>query len=247
MKRLQVVFGEMTLEKALASFLKPYTYSYDPLTISPAPGNILQVRGEGGHITNVTVVRLGGGDYEGPASPILKIVALAAREEPIPESLDLQQKFEFNQTSILDNGSELDDQPKKSKKPNQINRIGFAQQVAVLAALQKQREAGNRYDTHETLAKVIQEIVGFKFTKGNLEGIREEMLALPPEQGGFDVGLELIVSKSPRHNAEPKQDLKARLAAVEMAMKDLPAMIAKLQEQVNKLTQANMQERGKLE
>jgi hypothetical protein len=237
MKRLQVVFGEMTLDEALASGLKAYVYAYDPETISPAPGNILQVRCYG-VLENVTVVRLGTGDYKGPASPILGIVALAAREELIPESPELQQSFEFAQASKLNNDSTSDDQ---AKQPKKINCIGQAQQMAVLAALQKQREAHNRYDTLETLAKVIEEIVGFKFTRGNLDGMRKEMLALPPEQGGFDVALELLVSKTPRAKAEPGQDLKSRLAAVEKAMEELPAIIAKLQDQVTNLTRANMQ------
>lgn len=240
MKRLQVVFGEMTLEKALASGLKPYTYSYDPSAINPSPGNILQVRGAGGRIENVTVVRLGSGDYTGPANPLLRIVALAAREERIPESPDFQHEFEFDQASMPDSSS-------KQKEQKEINRIGFAQQMAVLTALQKQREAGNRYETLETLAKVIEEIVGFKFTKSNLDGIRKEMLALPPEQGGFDIGSELIVLKTPRAKVEPKQDLKERLATVERAIQELPAIIAKLQDQVNNLARANMQERGKVE
>lgn len=244
MKRLQVVFGEMTLEKALASGLKAYVYSYDPLAISPSPGNIVQVRGAGGRLENVTVVRLGSGDYAGPAYPLLGIVALAAREERIPESPDFQHEFEFDQASMLDSGSKPEGQRKEQKK---INCIGFAQQMAVLTALQKQREAGNRYETFETLAKVIEEIVGFKFTKGNLDGIRKEMLALPPEKGGFDVALELIVSKTSRVKVEPKQDLKERLATVEAAIQELPAIIAKLQDQVNNLAQANMQKRGKVE
>lgn len=240
MKRLQVVFGEMTLDEALASGLKAYVYAYDPETMSPAPGNILQVRCYG-VLENVTVVRLGTGDYKGPASPILRMVALAAREELIPESPELQQEPEFTQTSRLNNTP--DDQ---AKQPKKINCIGLAQQMAVLAALQKQREAGNRYETLETLAKVIEEIVGFKFTRGNLDGMRKEMLALPPEQGGFDVALELLVSKTPRAKAEPGQ-LKSRLAAVEKAMEELPGIIAKLQDQVTNLTRANTQERGKLE
>jgi hypothetical protein len=241
MKRLQVVFGEMTLDEALASGLKAFVYAYNPETINPAPGNILLVRSYG-ELEKVTVVRLGTGDYHGPVSPISGLVALAAREELIPEAPELQQEPEFTQTSRLNNTP--DDQ---AKQPKKINCIGLAQQMAVLAALRKQRAAGNRYETLETLAKVIEEIVGFRFTRGNLDGMRKEMLALPPEQGGFDVGLELIVPKNPLAKAKPGQDLKARLAAVEKAIEELPAIIAKLQNQVTNLARANMQEYGKLE
>jgi len=237
MERLQVVFGEMTLEQALASGLKAYTYAYNPKDISPAPGNIVQVRANG-QLENVTVVRLGKGDYEGPASPILGIVALAAKEELLPETPEFQQELDFCEKQV---------RPERADEPKKLNRITLAQQMAVLAVLQKQREAGNRYATWQTLARIVEEIVGFEFTKGNLEGIAKEMLTLPPELGGFDIGLELIASKTPRVKAEPKQDLKARLAAVEKAMAELPGVIAKLQDQVNNLSQANMQERGKLE
>lgn len=231
MKRLDVVYGEMSLEDALVCPAKRWTYCYDPVTINPQPGNIIQVRANG-ELTTATVVQLGS-SWKGAASPILRILAPALPVEANPESPEPQMGDQMQ----VAQEAEL---PKTTpaKPPRKLVRISLMQQVGVIHMLNELRMAGKKFESDQALAETIAKQSGFAFTKNNLEHIAKELLDAPAVQGGFDVMATLVVQKSAKLKSE---SMKTRLEALEDAMHDTMlelaqarAMIEALQQRIDK-------------
>jgi hypothetical protein len=205
---IEVVFGEMALEDAKKQNNR-YTYCYDS---SKYPnlrlGSIVRVRSVVG-VSNATVVKFGS-TWSGYKSEIMDLVS---------PGLDEQKSVTATQLEIP-----AVDTAESQQKP-ESNRLSMMQTIRAMEALHKLRgEETNKFESRDALAEVLQGVLGFKFTRHNLDGIMKAMKEDAEKYFNIE---ELLVQKKRPESAE------ARYNALLRGIRSLEVRIATLEGRVN--------------
>lgn len=205
---IEVVFGEMSLEDAKKQNNR-YTYCYDS---SKYPnlrlGAIVRVRSVMG-VSNATVVKFGS-TWSGYKNEIMDLVS---------PGLDEQKSVTATQLEIP-----AVDTAESQQKP-ESNRLSMVQTIRAMEALHKLRgEETNKFESRDALAKVLQGVLGFKFTRYNLDGIMKAMKEDAEKYFNIE---ELLVQKKRPASAE------SRYNALLRGMRSLEARIATLEGRVS--------------